>query len=46
MKTSNNIDFNFIIESIDRTDFDASQNAIQKNNQSDDRDKDNYKERD
>jgi uncharacterized ion transporter superfamily protein YfcC len=31
---------------IARTDFDASQNAIQSNNRSDDRDKDNYKKRD
>ncbi len=31
---------------IDRTDSDASQNAIQKNSRSDDRDKNNYKERD
>ncbi len=31
---------------IDRIDSDASQNAIQKNSRSDDRDKNNYKERD
>ncbi len=31
---------------IDRTDSDASQDAIQKNNRDDDRDKDNYRRRD
>jgi hypothetical protein len=31
---------------IDRIDSDASQNAIQKNNRSDDRDRDNYRRRD
>ncbi len=31
---------------IDRIDFDASQNAIQRNNRDDDRDKDNYRKRD
>jgi lipopolysaccharide export LptBFGC system permease protein LptF len=31
---------------IDRLDFDASQNAVQNNNRSDDRDKKNYKTRD
>ncbi len=31
---------------IDRSNFDASQNAFQNNNRNDDRDKDNYKKRD
>ncbi len=31
---------------IDRTDSDASQDAIQRNNRNDDRDRDNYRKRD